>query len=49
MKTLPGGDPEKAKTVSNAFGNRAFSRKDGYVAIKVSPSPTFSCSSGHVS
>ncbi|EFJ46635.1 hypothetical protein VOLCADRAFT_92800 [Volvox carteri f. nagariensis] len=37
LKAIPTNDPEKvvAKTVSNAFGNRAFSRKDGYVICKV--------------
>lgn len=35
VKTLPNNDPDKSKSVSNAFGNRAFSRKDGYVSCKV--------------
>ncbi|KAG2441658.1 hypothetical protein HXX76_003276 [Chlamydomonas incerta] len=35
VKTLPNNDPDKSKCVSNAFGNRAFSRKDGFVSCKV--------------
>ncbi|GLI69504.1 hypothetical protein VaNZ11_014138 [Volvox africanus] len=37
LKALPSNDPDKvvAKTVSNAFGNRAVSRKDGHIVCKV--------------